>query len=344
MKPIAQVAAVTEGAVRAGPLIGIPRLLRRLGRDPAVVFAAAGFDACLLDDPENVVSFVAGGRLLDACARATACPHFGLLLGEQNGLECLGLVGMLARHSPTAKRALRNIVLHLHLHDRGAVPTLSVGAAESRLVYNIYQPGVMATAQIYDLTAAVVYNIMRALCGPDWQPLAVQLPHARPSDPGPYRRVFGVTPSFTAVEMALVFSSESLEQPLPDADPAHYRALEGRITALSATVYRDLVSRTRRIACNLLHCGVGSLESAAEVLSMHPRTLGRSLRRSGTSYRQLREECAQAQASQLLLETELPIAEIAARLHYTNPPAFTRAFRRWTGSTPAAWRASRRKA
>jgi len=341
-KAITQVTAVPEGAVRAGPLACIPGLLQYLDRDPTAVFAAAGFDPHLLDDPENIVTFTAVGRLLDTCVQATDCPHFGLLVGQQNGLESLGLVGMLARCSPTLKHALRNIVLHLHLHDRGAVPTLSVLDAEATLAYIVYQPGVMATAQIYDLTATIGYNLMRELGGGSWQPRAVLLPHARPDNLASYRRVLGVSPLFDADEMALVFAADWLRHSPPDADAVQYRLLEERISELSATVYGDLASRVRRIACNLLHCGSGSLESAAEVLSMHPRTLDRHLERSGTSYRRLREECAQAHACHLLLETALPIAEIAARLHYANPPAFTRAFQRWSGSSPTAWRAAQR--
>jgi len=151
----AQVAAVSDGAVRAGPLVGIPQLLRDLDRDPAPVFATAGIDPHMLDDPESTLSFTVVGQLLDTCANATGCPHFGLLLGQRDGLECLGLVGMLARHSPTPKHALRNIVMHLHLHDRGAVPTLSVADGKARLAYTIYQPGVTGTRQIYDLAGTI---------------------------------------------------------------------------------------------------------------------------------------------------------------------------------------------
>jgi AraC-like DNA-binding protein len=339
----AQVAAVSDGALRAGPLVGIPQLLRDLGQDPTAVFAAAGCGLHVLYNPENTVSFTFVGRLLDACVQATECPHFGLLLGQQEGPECLGLVGLLAQHSPTLNHALRNIVLHLHLHDRGAVPTLSVADGKANLGYIIYQPGVTATAQLYDIAAAIGYNILHTLCGPSWCPQSVLLPHAEPNDPAPYRRVFGVTPSFNAEQTALIFAADWLERPHPSADPVLYQALQERASELAAEVYHDLASRVRRIACNLLHCGSGSLASAAEVLSMHPRTLDRRLQRLGTSYRRIREECAQAHACHLLLETELPITEIAARLHYANTPAFIRAFHRWSESTPAAWRAARRK-
>jgi hypothetical protein len=164
----AQLAAVSDGALRAGPLAGIPQLLRDLGQDPTAVFAAADFDLHVLEHLENTVSFTAVGRLLDTCVEATACPHFGLLIGQRVGIEGLGLVGLLAQHSPTLKQALRNIVLHLHLHDRGAVPTLSVGHSEARLGYIIYQPGVTATAQIYPCLSPLerVHPGCMARCAP----------------------------------------------------------------------------------------------------------------------------------------------------------------------------------
>jgi AraC-like DNA-binding protein len=82
---------------------------------------------------------------------------------------------------------------------------------------------------------------------------------------------------------------------------------------------------------------------AADVLSMHPRTLNRRLQRSGTSFRQLCDERHRTTAYQWLLDTEFPIAEIAARLQYADTLAFIRAFQRWSGSTPVAWRTARRK-
>ena len=340
----AQVAAVTDGAVRAGPLVGIPQLLRDLGRDPSAVFAAAGVDPHLLDNPENVVSFTVAGRLYDSCVDATDCPHFGLLLGQRNGFECLGLVGMLARHSQTLKHALRNIVMHLHLHDRGAVPSSYGGRRRSET--RLHHLSARRDGDRADLRPQrggrlqhLAYTLRPWLETPVRTPVAYQAPRSR-SLPTCIRG----DPVFDADRMALVFAADWLARPLPDADPALYRVLQGRISELTATSYGDLPSRVRRIVCNLLHCGNGSLESAADVLSMHPRTLNRRLQRLGTTYRQLRDECHRTIAYQLLRDTELPIAEIAVRLQYADTPAFTRAFHRWSGYTPAAWRAECQKA
>ncbi|MCP5164563.1 MAG: AraC family transcriptional regulator [Pseudomonadales bacterium] len=334
-----QSAAITDGALRAGPLTAVPSLLRELGQDPEAVFAALGCSPQLLENSENAIPFTLLGRLFDTCTIATGCPHFGLLLGQRMGLDCVGLVGMVARHSPTVKEALSNLLLYMHLHDRGAVPTLAVVDEEAVFGYTIYQPGMTTTASVYDACAAIACNALGTLCGPRWRPTGAQLPRSRPDDPEPYRRVFGLTPTFAAERMALTFAADWLERPVPGADPALYRVLREQAEVLAVGANDNVVPRVRRIACNLLLCGSGSLDSAAALLSMHPRTLRRRLHASGITYRQLCEECREALALQLLHDSSLPIGEIAARLQYANTAAFTRAFRRWTGSTPTTWRA-----
>lgn len=340
----AQLAAVMDGAVRVGPLMGIPHLLQDLGQDPAAVFAEAGVPLDIMDDPEHSVSFGAAGRLLRLCAERTGCPHFGLLVGQGAGPDCLGLVGMLAHCSPDLSRGLRNIVLYLHLHDRGAIPTLKVVEDRVLLGYAIYQPGVEGTAQIHDLAMAIGNQILSAFCGTSWRPQAVHLSHARPADISPYRRAFGAPLRFDAEQSAIVFPAAWLAHPLPGADPDRYRELEGRIADLTGPVDRDLAVQVRRVTCNLLRSGQGSREAVAGVFSVHPRTLNRRLQEQGTSFRQVREECQHEAARQLLRDTDLPVADIAAILGYADSPAFIRAFRRWTGTAPAGWRAALRLA
>jgi AraC-like DNA-binding protein len=74
---------------------------------------------------------------------------------------------------------------------------------------------------------------------------------------------------------------------------------------------------------------------------MHPRTLSRRLQSLGTSFQQLVDEGRFGIARQMLEHTSLDVSEIAASLDYSDASAFTRSFRRWSGTTPALWRARR---
>jgi AraC-like DNA-binding protein len=338
---LAQLAPVTDGRIRAAPLLGLPELMKALGHDPERVIQAAGIDPTFFDHPENVIEFRHGARLLASAADCTGRPDLGLLLGRSKGLDTIGLVGMLARHSPDVGSALRNLVLHLLIHDRGAVSTLVIAGEQALLAYAIYQPGVEGACHVYDLAMAMARNILKDLCGPGWRPIEVRLPHRRPPDVESFRRFFEVPVRFDAERAAVVFPVAWLKHPIQGADPVLYRQLKGRIAALESSADRDILSWARPVLRNLVLGGGGSLEQVAESFAVHKRTLNRRMRAMGTTFQDLVEEVRYDVACQLLMETDLPVTEIAAVLDYADAGSLTRAFRRWSGTTPRAWRAAR---
>lgn len=80
--------------------------------------------------------------------------------------------------------------------------------------------------------------------------------------------------------------------------------------------------------------------TVAHLFSMHRRTLSRHLRTEGYAFRQVANEVRFEIACELLQNTDMELSQIAAVLHYSEPSAFTRAFRRWSGQAPSTWRAS----
>ena len=84
--------------------------------------------------------------------------------------------------------------------------------------------------------------------------------------------------------------------------------------------------------------GTISLESAARLLETTPRTLQRRLSRRGLCFRALVEQSRFEIAGALLRETDLKVQEIAARIGYSAPGGFARAFTRWAGCSPIAYR------
>ena len=330
--------AVNEGCLRVGPLVGVPQMLRELGVNPAEMIDEIGLDPGLLDNPENTIPFVTVGRLLSWCAARTQRSHFGLLLGKKLGLSALGLVGFLARHSANVDSALRDLILHLHLHDRGAVPVLSVEQDVAVLGYAIYQSGVEGTSLIYDAAIAIAFNIMRELCGPAWLPTEVLFSHHRPGDIEPYRQFFRVPLRFDMEQSALVFPAKWLYCAVGDADPKLRSQIEQQIATLENLNSVDLIDQLRRVLRTLLVTHRSSQEQVARLFSMHRRTLNRRLQTQGTTFQTLVDEVRYEIARQLLENTRMPIGQIAAALDYSDASAFTRTFRRWSGTPPAAWR------
>lgn len=326
------------------PLLGVPRLLEAMRVDPGSVIAEAGLDTALFDDPENVISFADAGRLLALSAARTDCPHLGLVLGRDTGLDVLGVVGQLAGCARDVGGALRSAILYLHLHDRGLVPALWTNGGRATLAFAIYQPGVPGSQQIYDLALAISYNVLKALAGESWEAIEVRLFRPRPADIEPYRRFVHTYPRFGADQAALVFDASWLDRPMDGADERVRERILREIDALEAQGAGSTAAQLRRALRRLLVGGVimGETNQAhSEALfAIHRRTLNRRLRAEGTSFRKLLDECRFEIACQLLRDTSLAVTSVATALNYSETAAFDRAFRRWSGTTPTAWRST----
>jgi AraC-like DNA-binding protein len=101
----------------------------------------------------------------------------------------------------------------------------------------------------------------------------------------------------------------------------------------------DLVERTRRAIGERLRGDDSSLESVARGLGTSARSLQRHLRELGYSYSTLDDEVRAATARLYLQHADIAIAEVAYLLGFADQSTFNRAFKRWTGQTPARFRA-----
>ncbi len=325
-------------------MLPIPAVLRSLGADPAEVLAEVGLDLELFDDPENRISYAARSRLIGHCAARTGCRRFGFLIGQRSGLHTLGLVGLLVKYSPDVGTALHSLVRHFHLHLRGAAVTLTVDSGRAMLSYEIYQSKVEATEQTGDGAVAGFFNAVRELCGPGWTPVELRFAHSRPDDVEPFSRFFRAPLRFDAEQYGVVFAADWLRRPLPATDPELRRLLQQQIDALEARHGGDFPARVRSVLRTALLTDQASADQIAALFSMHSRTLNRRLHDHGTSFRELVDAGRFEIARQMLEDSSMNVSRIADLLRYADPSAFARAFRRWSGTTPAHWRVERGRA
>lgn len=210
-----------DPAVRVGPLTHISAVLRELGAEPDAVFDGVELRAAEFTDPDNEIPYLSGSRLLKRCLTATGCEHFGLLVGIRASPSTLGLAGFMLSSAPDVGTALQGLAQNLDLHNQGGVLTVHVEGGVAAFGYAIRQPGARAPDQIYDLAVAVAVacNIMRALCGENWNPTQVLLSRRSPRDLAPYRRFFRAPMHFNAGHSALTFPSRWMNHKLASADP-----------------------------------------------------------------------------------------------------------------------------
>ena len=99
-------------------------------------------------------------------------------------------------------------------------------------------------------------------------------------------------------------------------------------------------SRVKSVIAGLALAGTVSLETVAKRLGTSPRTLQRRLNRRGLCFWALVEQSRFEIAGALLRDTDLKVQEIAIRLGYSSPGGFSRAFARWAGCSPSAFRSA----
>jgi AraC-like DNA-binding protein len=331
-------APTRAGAVRLAPIAPLPAILREYGVAPRPLLAAHGLDEAAFADHDRPLAFVTIGALLVAAARATACPHLGILLGQRADASTLGAVGFLMASAPDVRTALAALVANLDLHDRGAAPYLEVSGKTAMLGYSIHLPDITGSEIMYDTALAVGWNLLRGLCGSNWLPLEVRFRHPHPENIEPYRRFFQARLVFEAEHNAVVFSSDWLDAATRLADPLLHSHFRQHVEAMRRYTEEDLVERVRKALVRLLETRRCSLAALADEFAMHPRTLNRRLKEAGTSFRELQQGARHMLACQLLRDTRSTVPTIASLLGYSGPTAFTRAFVQWEGEPPAAWR------
>ncbi|MFO1393958.1 MAG: AraC family transcriptional regulator ligand-binding domain-containing protein [Steroidobacteraceae bacterium] len=336
---------VAGATVRLGPLASIPAVLTELGIEPEGPLGRYGLDVRSFDDPERRVTFEQLGGLLEHCAQVTACEHFGFRLGQRSALSSFGLFGEILATSATLMDALRNAALYLHLHDTAALGlVLQFGETRTALGYAIMSGDQRSAEQVIDGTIAMVFGLLRELCGPGWQPLRIQLSRRRPADDTPYRRHFRAPVEYDSAVSAVVFDARWLGTRLRSADPVRHRALLARAAQERPGGVDELPSQVGRLVQSMLYTTTPTAAQTAAMFGLTTRTLERRLAAHGTGFRAVLKSARSNVARHLLAHTDLPVSEIASVLGYADSTGFSRAFRLANGldaRTYRKWRSGR---
>ncbi|GEP06927.1 AraC family transcriptional regulator [Methylobacterium oxalidis] len=334
--------APSVGFIHPDVVRAIHTVLVELGADLDGLIAEARLEPRLFDGSSKPVPYTAIGRLIGLAADRTRCHHLGLLVGKRTTLASLGLLGVMLRHCASVGDALRALEAHACVRDRGAVVGLCVHDDIVVLSYAPHEPEAAGAALHLERALATVTNILRGLCGPDWAPLEVLLPRSAPRDTVPYIGFFRAPVRFDQEAAALVFPAALLEQPIAGADPALRQGAEDQIRELEGAQPSTLKDKLREYLQTAVTRQRCKAERVARQKLVTRRTLSRRLKAEGTSFKRLANEAQFRVAKQLLADTGMSLAQISDCLDFSEPAGFTHAFRRWSGTTPSAWRRANR--
>jgi len=328
--------------IRATNLWGYEEQVKRMGGDPFPLLARHRIPPQEDREDQSFLVLKDFITLLEDTAKSLGDPGFGMSLADYQGMDILGPISVIARSSMTVGDAIQSIGRYLHLHS----PVLSVdtqmvmldGHPAIQFFYHIEEEDLGYWVQPHELGMANAMQVIKLLCGDDFQPLSVHFRHPRNADESTYRSMFRCEAFFEQSWTGFYLPMSTYAMPLSSADHQTWQLAERYLDSQKAPNASSLSEDITRLINTLLPTGRCSSDTIASHLSMHKRTLQRRLAREGATYEQLLGAERMRLARQYLMEPNLKLSQIAGLLGYSEQSAFNRACRDWFDLTPRAYR------
>jgi AraC-like DNA-binding protein len=278
-------------------------------------------------------------ELLEDVAAVAGIDDLGLQVGARYHPADWGAYGYLFLNSPTVLQALKSWVRVTREEQQGAHAQLRLSDEGIRLEYAVLEPARLRRRQDAEMTLAVLMQAVRVVAGTATVPLAVHFEHARPRNAAPLRQFFRAPLHFGMGVNAIVLDRRLAAAAVPNADNRLLSVISQFIgsarAAKGATGMAQLVELAMR---PMLASGEPSLAAVGRQLGMSARTVQRRLSDLGLTFAECLTRVRLEVAEELLREPDLEIKEVAFLLGYSGSPALCKAFSRWTGMTPQAFR------
>jgi AraC-like DNA-binding protein len=199
-------------------------------------------------------------------------------------------------------------------------------------------------AQALEFTLAALFHRLRYVCGDRFMPQRLGLPVDRPDQDDVRVRLYGLAPLYGHPCAEMLIDASTWRLPTRSADAFLHATLKGMADRLNLARPGDstLALALRARLRDALAMGRADAAHMAALLGVSERSLQRRLTEQGLSFTEVVEAFRREEAARLLAVPGLTLVTVAGRLGYAEQTSFTRAFRRWTGVTPGAWRAGRR--
>ena len=321
--------------IRSAALDGYLPLLAELGVDGAALLCEIGIDPAELFDQDRMISYTAFRKALCLASAASGLPHFGLLLAERQPISMFGPLGFAIAEAATVGEAVEELNQFLHLHDQGSIVQLVIEQEIGMWRYESLLPGALGNAQQEDLAVGLGFTVMRYLCGSDWVPELVTLQRRAPVNPAPWRRYFQTHVEFEAEHNQMIFSRTDLTRRVARANSQLHAILNSHLKKLDENGRQEFSSEIQAMILHAMKGGNCTLPYVARMLGTSVRTLQRRLADEGRSFRHELDSIRSRVAIRYLEETGIPLASLALTLGYADTTAFSHAFRRITGESPA---------
>jgi AraC-like DNA-binding protein len=307
------------------------------------LMTAAGLTDALRADPDARISTTAFVILWRELMTALPGVVIPVELARAMGPEALGVAGQVVLRADDLEHAAQLNDRLIQLADTGAVVVRE--ERDSLVSLGIsHRPEVVAMRFPIELMLGFGYRLLCHAAGAPVPLHEVTFAHAAGFPVAPYEALFGAPVRFGAPSSALWLPRDRMRTPFAGRDPVARRYLEAHASQLLAQLPAGppappVLAQLRDAIVIELATSGAELARVARRVAMSTRTVQRRLEEQGTGYQELVDDVRSAMARTLLRDRARSIVDVAFELGYADLRSFYRAFRRWTGATPAEWRA-----
>ncbi len=303
---------------------------------------AMGLTLADLVDPDARVPDASLGAAWQAIGSANPNQAPGLEMAASAPMSVFGPLAQVARYADTRRAALASFCRYQKLLSGGLTMTLH-DEGETTVLQLAHSLDASDGGHGAEAALALVARIGREVLRQHDAVIRVEFAHAANAPLGHYREYFDRPVVFETRRNALVFERSALELAPPQTDPTMYAYIEAHLQLghqrLLAQVADGPLDKIRAAIAELGQRSVYGAAPLAKTMGMSVRSLQRYAKTNGGSVRELIEHAREANASTLLADETLSVDEVAFLVGYSDDRAFRRAFQRWTGLSPRAFRA-----
>ena len=278
-------------------------------------------------------------ELWEALMRAIDDPGFPTFVGARSQPRDYDVVGFAYMTRANVREALEQALRYGSVWGDISSWYITPGERELTVTVTMEDPLRLGARCLTECLLAEIIHSGRLLTGTDVRPTEVRFSHPAPRDTSAIEAFYKAPVRFDCPQSQLVLASAVLTTPLLKADPDLAAFFAHRADdLLERHSEGGLAHRLRALLEGELGRGLPTLETAAARLGVSARTLRRRLQEEGTTFQDTLDETRCELAKRHLGEDKLALGEVAFLLGFSEPSAFHRAFKRWTGQTPLSYR------
>lgn len=307
--------------------------------DARAIFVAADLDPAQLQDPN--ARFPAGrmSRLWQLAEERSGDPAIGVAIGMRWNPTTFHALGYAWLASATLAQAFHRLARYGRVINDASEFTLTTTGTHYLVTGTVRDPDYILSPVTIQAAVVAIVKMCRLVRGESFSPIEVQFPFAPTGATLALEVNLRAPLKFGCGHAGMLIDRQDMEQPLPNANAELSRSNEEVLMKyLGRLDQQQLAQQVRRLILESLPSGQVREDDIAADLHLSTRTLQRRLLEEGVSFGVLLQDIRRELAQHYMDDRQLNVSEIAYLLGFSDQANFTRAFKRWFGTTPSEWR------